>query len=218
MLKFKRDRERWLYWLFEAKKRYGLTVLDYIVTSNHIHLLVEDGDNRELAKSMQLIAGRTAQEYNTRKKREGALWSDRYHATAVDTDHYLIRCLVYIDLNMVRAGVVNHPLQWPQSGFNEIQHPPERYRIIDRDRLCELVGIKDVANLSNEHNLWIEAALSANRDSVEKYWSQSVAVGSHEFAKGYIEGLGVQGYSRKMKLSGDCFIVKEDNVAYSADL
>jgi REP element-mobilizing transposase RayT len=40
LLKFKRDRERWLYWLFEAKKRFGLTILNYMVTSNHIHLLV----------------------------------------------------------------------------------------------------------------------------------------------------------------------------------
>jgi len=73
LLKFKRDRERWLYWLFESKKRFGLTVLNYIVTSNHIHLLVEDGANQEIAKSMQLIAGRTAQEYNRRKNRQGAL-------------------------------------------------------------------------------------------------------------------------------------------------
>ncbi len=41
LLKFTRDRDRWLYWLFESKKRFGLTVLDYIVTSNHIHLLVK---------------------------------------------------------------------------------------------------------------------------------------------------------------------------------
>ena len=45
LLKFKRDRERWLYWLWEAKKRFGLTILNYIVTSNHIHLLVQDGYN-----------------------------------------------------------------------------------------------------------------------------------------------------------------------------
>jgi len=44
--------------LFESKKRFGLTVLDYIVTSNHIHLLVEDGAKQEMAQGMQLIAGR----------------------------------------------------------------------------------------------------------------------------------------------------------------
>jgi len=37
-----RDRRRYLHWVFEAKKRYGLSVLDYMVTFNHIHLLVKD--------------------------------------------------------------------------------------------------------------------------------------------------------------------------------
>jgi hypothetical protein len=31
-----RDRRRYLHWVFEAKKRFGLCVLDYIVTSNHV--------------------------------------------------------------------------------------------------------------------------------------------------------------------------------------
>jgi putative transposase len=46
LLKFIRDRRGWVHWLFEAKKRYGLFVLNYMVTSNHIHLLVVD-DERE---------------------------------------------------------------------------------------------------------------------------------------------------------------------------
>ena len=40
LLKFARDRRRWMYWLFEARRRYGLVVLNYMVTSNPIHLLV----------------------------------------------------------------------------------------------------------------------------------------------------------------------------------
>ena len=42
LLKFARDRRSYLRWLVEAKKRFGLSVLDYIVTSNHIHLLIKD--------------------------------------------------------------------------------------------------------------------------------------------------------------------------------
>jgi REP element-mobilizing transposase RayT len=68
---------RYLYWLFEAKKRYGLCVLDYMVTSNHVHLLVKDTGGEAIAQSMQLIAGRTAQEYNQRKRKQGASWEDR---------------------------------------------------------------------------------------------------------------------------------------------
>ncbi len=67
LLKFATDRRRWLRRLFESKKRYGLCILNYMVTSNHIHLLVFDRGEREvIPKSMQLTAGRTAQEYNDR--------------------------------------------------------------------------------------------------------------------------------------------------------
>jgi REP-associated tyrosine transposase len=38
---------------------------------------------------------------------------------------------MYSDLNMVRAGVVNHPAPWKESGFREIQKPPKRYAMID---------------------------------------------------------------------------------------
>ncbi len=112
LLRFARDRARWRHWLFEARKRYSLSVLDYIVTSNHVHLLVRDTKAPSIARSMQLIAGRVAQEYNNRKRRRGAFWEDRYFATAIATDRHLVRCLTYIDLNMVRAGVVDHPSQW----------------------------------------------------------------------------------------------------------
>lgn len=63
-----------------AKRRFGLSVLNYMVTSNHIHLLVR----HVIPPSMQLIAGRTAQEYNQRKGRQGAFREDRYHATAIE--------------------------------------------------------------------------------------------------------------------------------------
>jgi putative transposase len=75
LLKFSKDRECWLHWLFEAKKRYGLCILNYVVTSNHIHLLVKDTGDNVISQSMQLIAGRTAQEYNIRKERKCAYWS-----------------------------------------------------------------------------------------------------------------------------------------------
>ena len=55
LLKFVRDRKRWIQWLFEAKKRYGLDILNYTVTSNHIHLLVVDGEKDVIPKSIQLV-------------------------------------------------------------------------------------------------------------------------------------------------------------------
>jgi putative transposase len=60
LLGFAEDSRRWMQWIFEAKKRYGLVILNYVVTSNHIHLVVvDDGDRDTIPKSIQLVAGRT---------------------------------------------------------------------------------------------------------------------------------------------------------------
>jgi len=68
ILKFSKDRHRYLQWLYQARKRYGLRILNYMVTSNHAHLLVADGGDKDvIPNSMQLIAGRLGQEYNQRK-------------------------------------------------------------------------------------------------------------------------------------------------------
>jgi len=72
-----------------TRQRYGLVVLNFVVTSNRIHLLVEDHGNRETNKSIQLLATRTTKEFNNRKNCVGAFWQDRYHATAIESDqHY----------------------------------------------------------------------------------------------------------------------------------
>jgi REP element-mobilizing transposase RayT len=73
-----------------AKKRFGLCILNYTVTSNHIHLLVLDSKKDVIAKSIRLIAVRTGQEYNQRKNRKGAYWEDRYHATAVENGTFRV--------------------------------------------------------------------------------------------------------------------------------
>jgi len=71
--------------------------------TSHVHLLVHGHENKDvIPRSLQLIAGRTGQEYNQRKKRKGAFWEDRYHATAVDVDEHLVNCLVYIDIHPVK--------------------------------------------------------------------------------------------------------------------
>lgn len=182
LLKFARDRRRCTGWLFEAKKRYGLCVLNYIVTSNHFHLLVYDtGSPRIISKSLQLIAGRTAQEYNQRKGRKGAFWEDRYHATAVACDKHLAECLIYIDLNMVRAGVVSDPSEWECSGYHESLMERQRYRIIDSERLTHLLGMENERTLAENRRRWIEAKIQEGNLERETSWSQGVAVGSKAY-------------------------------------
>jgi putative transposase len=218
LLKFVRDRNRWLDLLFSTKQKYGFEVLNYIVTSNHIHLLVSDNGNRDtIPKSMQLVAGQTGQEYNIRKKRRGAYWEDRYHATAIEGDSHFVRCLVYIDMNMVRAGVVRHPSEWLWSGYNEIQNPKKRYAIINYKRLTELFGIDSLTLLKDIHGKWIEESLKSDKLVREKKWSQSIAVGSKEYVENIKSKLGIRAIHRQINESNNGFELKEIQAPYNAD-
>jgi putative transposase len=200
LLKFARDRERWLQWLYQARRRYGLTVLDYCVTSNHVHLLVYDNAGGDgIAQSIQLLAGRTGQEYNQRKHRRGAFWEDRYHATAIESGEHLLRCVVYIDLNMVRAGVVTHPGEWAHGGYREIQAPRRRYVLIDYEALGHLAGFDDFARFQEAHRHWVETALVDQETGRESRWSESVAVGREDFVQRIGEALGGMVRGRKVR-------------------
>ena len=218
LLKFARDRRRWYHWLFEAKKRFGLRVLNYAVTSNHIHLLVQDTEPDVIPNSLQLIAGRTGQEYNIRKSRKGAFWEDRYHATAIDANEHLSRCLVYIDLNMVRAGVVNHPAEWDMNGYNEIQHPPQRYGVIDKGTLMHLCGFRDSEKFLEQHRQWVQTAIAEATSCREPCWTESIAVGSKDFVAKTQLALGIQAKWRSViETPGGMCVLREETVPYRAD-
>lgn len=163
---------------------------------------------------MQLLTGRTAQEYNQRKGRKGAYWEDRYHATAVDTEAYLVRCLVYIDLNMVRAGAVSHPGHWADSGYCELMMPPKRYAIIDFRELQHLLGLTTLAQLQETRARSVAGALTSGRREREAAWSESLAVGREAFVEYVQARLGVRATHRDVVASGEAYSLRESAVTY----
>ena len=215
LLKFARDRRAWVYWLYQSRRRYGLCVLNYVVTSNHIHLLVKDTGRGEIARSMQLIAGRVAQQFNRRKSRKGAYWEDRYHATAVQADNHLRRCIVYIDLNMVRAGVVAHPSGWTHAGYNEIQALPQRYRCIDVPALTTLLGFSNTDSLRSGMREWINQALANGELTRQPAWTESIAVGQSTYLSSVADALKASHPGREIRNKDDCLYLREHAVTYS---
>ena len=215
LLKFARDRRRWLKWLLEAKKRYGLVILNYMVSSNHIHLLVvDDGDRDVIPRSIQLVAGRTGQEYNQRKNRKGAFWEDRYHATAVESGEHLLRCIVYIDLNMARAGVVGHPSEWAFSGYREIQEPRRKCALIAYEKLRELAGFVKYDQLQASHRGWVDESVGDGAGRCDRRWTRSIAVGSEEFVERTKVELGIRAKGRKVLEGGEAYQLREPQVSY----
>ena len=218
LLGFQKDRRQWTKWLFEVKKRYGIRILNYTVTCNHVHLLVlDEGRCDVISNSIQLVAGRTGQEYNQRKGRRGAFWEDRYHATAVESGTHLIQCLIYIDMNMVRAGVVTDPENWPWGGYHEIQRPRERYRLIDHVKLIELLRIDTRDELTRHHRGWIEESLISGKQDRESKWTESIAVGSKAFVEQTEERLGVRARGRSITSRDGAYELRESEVPYRTD-
>jgi hypothetical protein len=86
LLKFARDRRAWIRWLFEARKRYGLEVLNYTVTSSHIHLLVYSNHDREaVPRALQLVAGRVGvEDYIQKGAKQEKTWTEAIAAGSAE--------------------------------------------------------------------------------------------------------------------------------------
>jgi putative transposase len=218
LLKFAHTRQRYTYWLYQARKRFDVEILNYTITSNHIHIIVRDrGGKEDISGMVQLVAGRTGQEYNARKKRKGAFWEDRYHATAIESGSYLQRCLLYVDLNMVRAGVVHHPQEWVYGGYHEIQGNKCRNTIINVKAVMNALEIDSIETLRTAHREWINEALREDVLVRNSLWSESVAVGSEEFTLLTQAAFGVKGRNREVANSDDVCVLKEAEASYGAD-
>jgi putative transposase len=179
-----------------------------------MHLLLYNNKEKNvIPDAIRLMAGRTGQEYNNRKKRKGAFW-DRYHATAVESNHHLIKCITYIDMNMVRAGAVEHPSEWEFCGYNEIQNPRKRKGIIDFDRLMSLLKFNTYDDLKEAHGRWIEEAIQEDHPVKETKWTQSIAVGGKLFIEQIRAALGFKARGRKLIGSDETFQLRENQTSY----
>jgi putative transposase len=217
LLKFKKERSCWIHWLYESKKRFSITILNYVATSNHIHLLVMDNTREgNISKFMQLLQSRTAQEYNVRKKRKGAFWEDRYHATAIESDVHLIRCMTYINMNMVRAGAVKHPIEWKESGYYEIGFPRKRYKIIDYSSLLEILNFETFDQLQKNQSEWAKESIERNKINREGKWTEALAVGSMPFLEKIKQQLEVKAKFRKIRQCDDSFELSDLEIPYNS--
>lgn len=208
LLKDEIDRRRWLYWLYQAKRRYGLGVLNYVVTSNHIHMLVQDHGKHTIDACMQLINSRTTKEFNRRHRRRGAFWEPQYQTTAIQTNEHFARCMTYIDMNMVRAGAVAHPEQWRCGGYYESRYPPKRGGRIDHAGLRRLLHFSSDKLLLAARTDWINAKLDLADLCREPYWTDSIAVGDLGFALKMKRALAYTHPGRRAQREQGCFAVR----------
>jgi putative transposase len=183
LLKFKRDRDAYRSIIREHARQYNVCVLDYCITSNHVHLLVDAAERLEISGFMREIASEFARGYNRRKDRRNAFWGDNYHATVVEGGDYLWQCLCYIELNMVRCGVVPHPREWEWVGYQEIMGHKRRYRLLDLERLCWRLRTNSIEEVRQNLVASLAQRIASDEKGREACWTESLAVGSQEFVE-----------------------------------
>ena len=134
-------------------------VLAWCLMGNHYHLVVKTG-TIPLWRSMQRLQSIVAREFNRRRRYLGRLWQSRYRARIIDSNDYFRQVVSYVHLNPVAAGIVDDPVDYPNSGHREIvgHRPP---RLIDVSSV--LAGFNDgLSSTAQERYLvWVRAVAEA---------------------------------------------------------
>lgn len=103
--------------LGDAAARFACEIHAYVLMTNHVHLLVTAAEAGGVSRMMQALGRRYVACFNTRYRRTGTLWEGRFKASLIDSEHYLLRCYRYIELNPVRAGMVGMPEAYRWSSY-----------------------------------------------------------------------------------------------------
>ncbi len=105
------DRQYWFDLLGLTCARFNFVIHSYCQMGNHYHLMLETVDGN-LSQGMRQLNSIYSQEFNRRHKLVGHVLQGRYKAILVQKESYLLQLARYIDLNPVRAGIVEDPFDW----------------------------------------------------------------------------------------------------------
>ncbi|WP_431479030.1 transposase [Massilia eburnea] len=116
---FNDDEERhgFLGLLREHSVKSSCDIHAYVLMSNHFHLLLSIRGQNSQASLMKSLAQRTALWRHARYGGSGTMWDKRYHSSLIDSSAYLLMCQRYIELNPVRAGMVEFPGGYKWSSY-----------------------------------------------------------------------------------------------------
>ncbi len=167
-------------WLKEYADKFSVAVHAWVFMTNHVHLLVTPEQDNGISQLMQSLGRRYVQYFNHIYRRSGTLWEGRYKSCPVQSRHYLLVCYRYIELNPVRAGMVNDPSEYPWSSYrcnglgvtSALCKPHVEYRNLGSSREARLSAYRALFAAQIEGEM-----LRDVRDSVNK----GLALGNERF-------------------------------------
>jgi putative transposase len=112
------DYETLLGLLDEHSRKSRVAIHAYVLMSNHLHLLATPDGPDGVPGMMQSVGRRYVRYFNQAQGRTGTLWEGRYRSTLVQAERYLLACMVYMDLNPVRARLSESAGDYPWSSYS----------------------------------------------------------------------------------------------------
>jgi len=174
------DYRSYLDSLQQGAERYGCDIHAYVLMTNHVHLLITPESDDSLSGMMRYLGSRYVQYVNYTYQRSGTLWEGRYKSSLIDSERYLLTCYRYIELNPVRAGMVDDAGEYKWSSYGT--HALGQANELIRDHSCYLaLGQTDEARQSAYQAMFRhqvdEESLKAIREAVNR----GIALGSERF-------------------------------------
>lgn len=131
----KEDNLKFLQIVKECKAISEFKLFAYCLMENHVHLLIKEG-KEPIELIFKRIGNRFVYWYNTKYKRLGHLFQDRYRSEPVETDEFFLTVLRYIHQNPVKAGIVKSCGKYRYSSYNEYV---KESKIIDDELVKEML-------------------------------------------------------------------------------
>ena len=175
-----KDIKAYLNWLKEFSKKYLVDIHAWVLMTNHVHLLCTPYEEGAVSKMMQSIGRMYVRYFNYTYQRSGTLWEGRFKSSLIQSEKYLLELHRYIELNPVRADMVDEPSEysWSSYGCNalgvetELQTPHELYLALGKTKHERLESYRQLFKVQVDVEL-----LKEIRDSVNK----SLALGNEKF-------------------------------------
>lgn len=111
------DMAAYAHWLNEYARRHQVAIHAWVFMTNHVHLLVTPQTRTGVSAMMQSLGRQYVRYFNHTYRRTGTLWEGRYRSSPVEAESYLFICQRYIELNPVRAGMVDDPGEYGWSSY-----------------------------------------------------------------------------------------------------
>jgi putative transposase len=168
------DYRRYLDDLSESASKFHCRFHAYILMTNHVHLLVTPMMESGISQMMQALGRRYVYYVNKTYKRTGTLWESRYKSSLIDSDHYLLTYMRYIELNPVRANMVNHPSEYKWSSYHanaqgsvdQLIEPHPLYLELDDDPVKRQEVYRELFRHHMDNDLLHEIRESLNHELV----------------------------------------------------